>query len=202
MASNKPQQNPSSNPFRVVWGPQRFYLSIGWKTLIAFALVVFIPMLGLMALTARTLRHAMEDETLRGMEANLRGAWREFGRLEHRGIAGRDGSHQGSEQQLQRTRTEEHLSFWFERNIVYFDSGDLLGSTWTNNQFRVDSNVYFDARPEARPETLRFSGASLAWRVPAVFSRAAGEAASIRRVGWFCRSVSGSRKSRRVLSEL
>jgi diguanylate cyclase (GGDEF)-like protein len=78
MASNKPQQNPSSNPFRVVWGPQRFYLSIGWKTLIAFALVVFIPMLGLMALTERTLRHAMEDETLRGMEANLRGAWRVY----------------------------------------------------------------------------------------------------------------------------
>src|SRR5512139_1627020 len=78
MTSNKPQKNPPSTPFRVVWGPQRFYLSIGWKTLIAFALVVFIPMLGLMALTDRTLRHAMEEETLRSMEANLRGAWRVY----------------------------------------------------------------------------------------------------------------------------
>src|SRR5512139_2966013 len=78
MTSNKPQKNPPSTPFRVVWGPQRFYLSIGWKTLIAFALVVFIPMLGLMALTGHTLRHAMEEETLRSMESNLRGAWRVY----------------------------------------------------------------------------------------------------------------------------
>lgn len=78
MTSNRHKQDFHANRFRVVWGPQRFYLSIGWKTLIAFALVVFIPMLGLMALTERTLRHAMEDETLRSMEANLRGAWRVY----------------------------------------------------------------------------------------------------------------------------
>ncbi len=78
MTSGRERKNQHSNPFRVVWGPQRFYLSIGWKTLIAFALVVFIPMLGLMALTDHTLRRAMEDETLRGMEANLRGAWRVY----------------------------------------------------------------------------------------------------------------------------
>ncbi len=76
MTSNR--QQSASKPFRVVWGPQRFYLSIGWKTLIAFALVVFIPMLGLMALTDHTLRRAMEEETLRNMEANLRGAWRVY----------------------------------------------------------------------------------------------------------------------------
>ncbi|HNQ87132.1 MAG TPA: right-handed parallel beta-helix repeat-containing protein [Verrucomicrobiota bacterium] len=69
------------------------------------------------------------------------------------------------EHQLMRSREEDHRSFVFERNIVYFDSGDLLGSTWTNNQFRMDANLYFDARPEARPETLRFAGASLdEWR--------------------------------------
>lgn len=78
MTSNRPQHTTSNNLFRVVWGPQRFYLSIGWKTLIAFALVVFIPMLGLMALTDRTLRHAMEQETLHSLEANLRGAWRVY----------------------------------------------------------------------------------------------------------------------------
>ncbi|MGE0079995.1 MAG: diguanylate cyclase [Thiohalomonadaceae bacterium] len=64
--------------FRVAWGPQRFYLSMGWKTLIAFALVVFIPMLGLLALTGSALRDALERETLNGLESNLRGAWRVF----------------------------------------------------------------------------------------------------------------------------
>lgn len=78
MTSNKPLHRSPANPFSVVWGPQRFYLSIGWKTLIAFAMVVFIPMLGLMALTGHTLRHAMEEETLRSMESNLRGAWRVY----------------------------------------------------------------------------------------------------------------------------
>ncbi len=64
--------------FRVAWGPQRFYLSMGWKTLIAFALVVFIPMLGLLALTSSALRDALEKETLNALESNLRGAWRVF----------------------------------------------------------------------------------------------------------------------------
>ena len=69
------------------------------------------------------------------------------------------------EHQLMRSREEDHLSFTFEHNIVYFDSGDLLGSNWTNDQFRLDHNVYFDNRPEARPDTLRFAGATLAeWR--------------------------------------
>lgn len=66
---------------------------------------------------------------------------------------------------LMRTREEDHLSFTFTHNIVYFDSGDLLGSNWTNDKFALDYNVYFDARPEARPETMRFAGASLEdWR--------------------------------------
>jgi len=33
----------------------------------------------------------------------------------------------GKENQLMRTLEEEHNSFGFERNIVYFDSGNLLG---------------------------------------------------------------------------
>ncbi len=78
MQTNHSPAGRSDSPYRVVWGPQRFYLSIGWKTLIAFALVVFIPMLGLMHITDRTLRSAMEAETLRSLEANLRGAWRVY----------------------------------------------------------------------------------------------------------------------------
>ncbi|MDO8892230.1 MAG: diguanylate cyclase [Sulfurimicrobium sp.] len=34
------------NPYRVVWGAQRFRLSIGWKTLVAFFVVAFIPLIG------------------------------------------------------------------------------------------------------------------------------------------------------------
>jgi len=54
------------------------------------------------------------------------------------------------EQQLQRTRTEEHISFFFERNIVYWDNGSpLLGSNWKDDNFRMDHNVYFHAGSQA-----------------------------------------------------
>jgi hypothetical protein len=48
------------------------------------------------------------------------------------------------EQQLQRTRTEAHLSFFFERNIVLWDNGSpLMGSNWNDNNFKCDNNLYF-----------------------------------------------------------
>lgn len=69
------------------------------------------------------------------------------------------------EHQLMRSREEAHVSFVFTNNIVYFDSGDLLGSNWSNNNFRMDRNVYFDTRLRERPDALRFAGATLAeWR--------------------------------------
>ena len=71
----------------------------------------------------------------------------------------------GKESQLMRSREEEHRSFTFERNLVYFDSGDLLGSSWSNNRFQIDYNLYFDSRPGAQAESLRFKGATLEqWR--------------------------------------
>jgi hypothetical protein len=49
-------------------------------------------------------------------------------------------------QQVQRTRTEPHLSFWFERNIVaWSNDSPLLGSNWNDNNFKVDYNVYWHA---------------------------------------------------------
>jgi len=62
------------------------------------------------------------------------------------------------EYQLMRTRAEPHRSFTFERNIVYFDSGRLLGSNWTGEGFALDRNVYWDARGGP----LWFAGRSLA----------------------------------------
>ncbi|MBU6398918.1 MAG: right-handed parallel beta-helix repeat-containing protein [Verrucomicrobia bacterium] len=64
----------------------------------------------------------------------------------------------GKEHQLMRTRAEPHLSFTFERNIVYFDSGDLLGSNWSGDNFKMDDNLYFDTRPGASTATLRLAG--------------------------------------------
>ena len=50
------------------------------------------------------------------------------------------------ENQLMRTRAEPHISFTFERNIVYFDQGRLLGSNWTGDQYVMKGNLYFDTR--------------------------------------------------------
>lgn len=67
------------------------------------------------------------------------------------------------EHQLMRTREEAHTSFYFERNIVVFDSGDLLGSNWGNNHYMLDHNVYWDTRPDRRGKM--FGGQSLEeWR--------------------------------------
>jgi parallel beta-helix repeat protein len=52
----------------------------------------------------------------------------------------------GSEYQIMRTRVEDHLSFTFDRNIIYFESGLLLGSNWTGTQYRMNHNIYWDAR--------------------------------------------------------
>jgi len=45
--------------------------------------------------------------------------------------------------QLQRTRDEEHSSFTFEQNIVYFDRGTLFGSNWKNDRFKLNRNLYW-----------------------------------------------------------
>jgi parallel beta-helix repeat protein len=69
------------------------------------------------------------------------------------------------DQQLQRSREEAHVSFSFSNNIVLFDKGVLLGSTWKNDQFVMDQNIYWDARPDAKPEEMKFAGATLEqWR--------------------------------------
>ncbi|MHB8520669.1 MAG: right-handed parallel beta-helix repeat-containing protein [Limisphaerales bacterium] len=66
----------------------------------------------------------------------------------------------GKEHQLMRTRVEPHVSFTFEHNIVYFDSGDLLGSNWSGENFKMNDNLYFDARPGATPASMKFAGAT------------------------------------------
>ena len=56
--------------------------------------------------------------------------------------------------QVKRSRAEEHLSYTFERNIVLYDRGDLLGGNWsgTTTNFLHKGNVYWDY--SARPVTF------------------------------------------------
>ena len=64
-----------------------------------------------------------------------------------------------------RTRPEPHVSFIFTNNIVYFDSGNLLGSDWSNDHYVMDGNVYFDARPGASLDMVKFASGTLEqWR--------------------------------------
>ena len=54
--------------------------------------------------------------------------------------------------QIIRTREEDHVSFTFERNIVYYEGGPLLGSNWGNNRYVIDHNDYWDTtRAPIRP---------------------------------------------------
>ncbi len=63
--------------------------------------------------------------------------------------------------QVQRSREEGHVSFSFSNNIVLFDQGILLGNTWgKSNQFIIDWNVYWDMRPGAKPDDMKFAGSS------------------------------------------
>jgi len=51
--------------------------------------------------------------------------------------------------QIQRTRAEPHLSFTFERNIVYWKTGTLLGSNWSGDNYKLDYNIYW--RTDGKP---------------------------------------------------
>lgn len=50
--------------------------------------------------------------------------------------------------QLQRSRVEEHISFIFENNIVYWRSGPLLRGNWRNLQFVTRRNCYWNTAGE------------------------------------------------------
>ena len=45
--------------------------------------------------------------------------------------------------QVQASRVEEHLSFNFENNIVYYDSGVLLSGPWNSVKIKMDNNCYY-----------------------------------------------------------
>lgn len=59
---------------------------------------------------------------------------------------------------VRRTRAEDHLSFTFERNLVFSDDVPILGSNWTGGGFQLDNNLYWNRG--AQPIT--FDGKTLA----------------------------------------
>ena len=63
--------------------------------------------------------------------------------------------------QVQATRVEKHLSFTFEKNIVYWDTGHLLQGPWTKIRLHMRRNCYWNVEGG----TVDFAGLSLdAWR--------------------------------------
>jgi hypothetical protein len=52
----------------------------------------------------------------------------------------------GRDQQLQFSKREEHESFSFVTNIVFFEQGQLLNGEWLNGKITMDWNLYFDTR--------------------------------------------------------
>lgn len=50
---------------------------------------------------------------------------------------------------LQRSRQEEHTSFFFERNIMLTDNGVPLHGNWSNERYVMDNNLYWDIKGNA-----------------------------------------------------
>ncbi len=65
------------------------------------------------------------------------------------------------ESEVIRSRQEEHISFTFEQNIVLTDNGLPLGGNWSNGNFRLNRNLYWDVKGNE----LVFAGMDLTeWR--------------------------------------
>lgn len=47
---------------------------------------------------------------------------------------------------LEAVRVEDHLSFSFINNIVWFSTGDLLSGSWDKFNIQSDNNLYWDTR--------------------------------------------------------
>jgi len=47
--------------------------------------------------------------------------------------------------QITRTREEEHMSFYFEQNIIYCTNPLVLSGRWSNGNYRMERNLYWNA---------------------------------------------------------
>ncbi|MCX6619912.1 MAG: right-handed parallel beta-helix repeat-containing protein, partial [Acidobacteria bacterium] len=60
--------------------------------------------------------------------------------------------------QLQRSRVENHLSFWFRNNIVDWDGGPLFTGSWADSNVVLEQNLYWNGSGSR----IDFNGLSLA----------------------------------------
>jgi hypothetical protein len=60
--------------------------------------------------------------------------------------------------QIQRSRVENHISFFLNHNIFYWKDGGLLAGRWEDANVKVDHNLYWNA--SGKP--VRFAGKSFA----------------------------------------
>jgi len=59
--------------------------------------------------------------------------------------------------QIQATRVEDHLSFTFENNIVYWDTGPLLSGRWKQIKVKMRDNCYWNVSgKEIKPAGMTF----------------------------------------------
>jgi len=59
--------------------------------------------------------------------------------------------------QIQATRVEDHLSFTFENNIVYWNTGPLLSGRWTQIKVKMRNNCYWNTSgKEIKPAGMTF----------------------------------------------
>jgi hypothetical protein len=59
--------------------------------------------------------------------------------------------------QIQATRVEDHLSFTFDNNIVYWTTGSLLSGRWKEIKIKMDKNCYWNsAGEEIKPASMTF----------------------------------------------
>jgi hypothetical protein len=59
--------------------------------------------------------------------------------------------------QIIRSRAEDHLSFTFQHNIVFWKDAPLLGSIWSGDNYALDYNLYW--RTDGKP--VEFAGMTL-----------------------------------------
>lgn len=61
--------------------------------------------------------------------------------------------------QIRRSRQEDHVSFIVERNILYSNDAPMLGGGWSNDNFTLRSNCYWDAtgKPPVFPGNRSFA---------------------------------------------
>ena len=56
--------------------------------------------------------------------------------------------------QVQRSRVENHLSFTFTQNIVYWKEGPLFSGSWKDDKVKLEKNLYW----KASDEPIQFEG--------------------------------------------